>query len=175
MAVAEHFNLPATQFLRKNWGNVASVWGLGVSIYVLWVAKGARAAAANAQAEAEQAAEDAREASRVRAALAELQDAAEKIKQIGLFTTARKWDLVQLRAEEVMEICRTTLARWGDFPALKGPRNRLNDAANQMRTVAEEASKSEPDSEGVRTAQLDAHETLSAIVGKILKEEEAGS
>jgi len=152
VVAAEHFNLPATRFLVKNWGNVASVWGVAVSIYVLWVAKGARAAAANAEKEAEHAVQEAKAATRVRAALAELQGAAEKTTQIGLFTTAPKWDLVQLRAEEVMSICRATLARWGDFPSLKGPRNRLNDTATQMRSIVEEASKPQPSAEGIKRA-----------------------
>jgi hypothetical protein len=154
-------------FLSAHWGDIASVLGLGVSIGALWFAKGAREAAQEAASEVEEAASEARAAARVRAALEELQDAAQKCTQLRTDIGAKKWDLVQVRAEEVMQSCRTTVARWGTDEALKDSRTRLLQVATAMRGIIEETSKEEIDIAAVREAQLDAHEKLSATVGKI--------
>jgi hypothetical protein len=162
--VPEQFQEAIKQWFIKNWGNVASVWGLSVSIYVLRVAKGARRAA-----------EDAKMASRTRNALQELQSAVVSSAEIGQYASTGHWLVVKLRASEVLGCCRNTVNRWGEDSALKGSRNRLNHAAEQMRSIAEEATQPEPNLQAVIRAQLDAHEALNAVVGKILKEQEARS
>jgi len=152
------------EFVKANWGSIASVWGLGVSIYVLFVAKGARKAA-----------EDARAAERLRTALEEMEDAEEKCNQVGLFARVPKWELVQLRAEEVMSICRATNARWGEDPSLTETRNNLLLVAALMRSIIEEASKPKVSLKNILNAQLDGKEKLTAIVGQIHKSEESRS
>src|SRR5216683_7734401 len=109
------------EYVAKNWGDLASVWGLGVSLYVYFVAQGARNAA-----------EEARSAERLRTALAGLEDAASKCIEVGQFAGNQKWDVVELRAQEVMACCRTTVAAWGDNRALKESKNRLNEVATLM-------------------------------------------
>ena len=151
-------------YLLQNWGNIASAWGLIVSLIVLFFAKNARAAA-----------EEAKLAARTRGALEDLQVALICSSLVGQHARERNWTVVQLKAEEVMGCCRTTVNRWGDDVALKGSRNRLNQAAEQMRSIAEEASKPEANLETIVRAQLEAHEKLSAVVGKILREQEVGS
>jgi hypothetical protein len=152
------------QFFAKHWGNIASVWGLGVSIYVLFVAKGARKAA-----------EDARSAERVRTALEELEDAADKCTQLGQFARDQKWDLVHLRAQEVMTCCRTTIARWGEDPALKESRNKVLQVATFMRSIVEETHSAEVNRKAILDAQLNSDEKLSAVVGRMHREQESGS
>jgi hypothetical protein len=151
------------KFVRENWGGIASVWGLGVSIYVLFVAKGARKAA-----------EEARSIEQVRTVLEELEAGAEKIGHLGLFAHGSNWDLVRLRAEEVMTSCRTIVARWGDDPVFRDSRNKLLMVATLMRSIIEEANKDTVDSGRVIEAQLNASEKLSAVVGRVYKEKELG-
>ncbi len=156
--------LATLAFVGRNWGNVASVWGLAVSIYVLVVARGARKAA-----------EEARSTERLRTAVEGLQEAAEKTRQIGLLARANKWDLVQLRSEEVLTICRSTVARWGDQDVLKESKNKLLTVSTIMRSIAEESGKPDVDAGQVVKAQLDASEMLSSVVGKAHKGHESRS
>ncbi len=154
----------AIQFATQNWGNIASAWGLVVSFYVLFVAKGARKAA-----------EEARSAERLRTALEELEDAAKKCTELGQFTRDQKWDLVHLRAQEVMASCRSTVARWGEDPALKDSRNKVLQVATFMRSIVEETNKGTISQKTVSDAQLNSDEKLTAVVGKIHREQESGS
>jgi hypothetical protein len=143
---------------------MASVWGLAVSFYVLVVARGARKAA-----------EEARSAERLRTALAGLEDAAAKCIEVGQFARNQKWDVVELRAQEVMARCRTTLAAWGDNPALKESRNKLNEVATLMRSIIEESRSNNVNRKTILSAQLDSDEKLSVVVGKIKREHKTGS
>ncbi len=153
-----------TDFATENWGSIASVWGLAVSIYVLFVAKGARKAA-----------EDARSAERVRTALEELEDSADKCTELGQFARDKKWDLVHLRAHEVMESCRITVARWGEDQALKDSRNKVLQVATLMRSIVEETHNANVNQRTVLEAQLNSAEKLSAVVGRMHREQESGS
>lgn len=153
-----------TEFVANNWGSIASVWGLGVSIYVLFVAKGARKAA-----------EDARSAERLRTVLEELEDAAKKCTELGQFARAQKWDLVHLRAQEVMASCRVTVARWGEDSALRDYRNKVLQVATFMRSIVEETNKDTVSQKTISDAQLNSDEKLSAVVGRMHKEQESGS
>ena len=169
LLLAVLFGIPATReattkFATDNWGNIASVWGLGVTFYVLFVAKGARRAA-----------EDARSAEKLRTALAGLEDAANKCTQVGQFARDQKWDLVELRAQEVMACCRTTLAAWGDNPALTESRKKLNEVATLMRSIIEESRNDNVSRKTILDAQLNSDEKLSVVVGKIQKEHKSGS
>jgi hypothetical protein len=166
---------PAREWLSKNWGNTVSAWGLAVSIYVLWVAKGARAAAEEATKETEKAAGEARSSAKVRAALEELQESAESTKQIRLFASHQKWDLVQLRAEEVMNTCRTTVGRWGDDDPLKESQNNLLTVANLMEGIIKEAGKLDVNPAQIEKAQISASKKLSTVLGSVLRGQDSGS
>lgn len=87
----------------------------------------------------------------------------------------QNWQVVKLKAEEVMESCRIIVNRLEDNPALKDSKNSLNQAATMMRTIAEEASKSAPGLKRIVKTQLDAHEHISAVEGKFRKEQDLRS
>lgn len=123
----------AIAIASQNWGNIASVWGLGVSIYLISIARGARKAA-----------QDARSGEKARTALQDLRQAAEKITHVGVYAGSQKWDAVQLRAEEVMVCCHSTVARWKDDPAFKDSSNDLLMVATQMRSIVMEGRVARP-------------------------------
>ena len=91
----------ASEFLFRNWGNLASVLGLGVSVATLVVAWKAREAAEAATAVA-----------RRRGLTEVLQDAVRTNEQVGLFLSQRKWDIVWLRAQETTSAASLALTRW---------------------------------------------------------------
>ena len=173
--VLERLQVPAMQWLGRNWGNLASLWGLGVSVYVLWVAKGARIAAKKAREEAEEAAKTAKSSARIRGALEDLQAALSASRQVSHHAAVHNWQVVKLKAEEVMESCRILVNRWDDSPSLKDSRNLLNQAATMMRTIAEEASKTAPNPQRIVKTQLDAHNHISAVEGKVQQEQDLRS
>ena len=175
LVVTPRTRASATDFLADNWGNIASVWGLGLSVYVLWVAKGAKGAAEEATREAQEAAAAARSAAQTRSALEELQDAAAKTTQIGLFARAQKWDLASLTAQEVMNICRVTVARWGEDQIFKDSRTRLLSAISQMQTIVQESNDPDVNLQSVLDAQLTASDKLSFALGKIRRGQDLGS
>jgi hypothetical protein len=112
--------------LRDNWGNVASVWGLAIGIYVVVVATGARRAA-----------EEARLRSKILSLTEELDAAAHKIQEVGHFLSVGNWEVVRIRAEEVSNTCEVALGKWADDPLRKKSRNNLILAAKLMRSIAE--------------------------------------
>jgi hypothetical protein len=163
-AIAVLLTIPATreattQFTAENWGSIASVWGLIVSFYLLFVATGARRAA-----------QEARSAEKLRTALAGLEDAAAKCIQVGQFARNEKWDVVELRAQEVMARCRTTLAAWGDTPALRESRNKLLEVATLMESIIQESRNANVNRKTILDAQLDSDVKLSVVVGRIQRE-----
>lgn len=92
-----------TGFLAQNWGNIASVAGLVISIWVLVVAR-----------KAKQAAEETRSAAR-RKNLSDLwEEARNNSRQVNIFLKGGSWEAAQIRAEDVSSNCRHALARWGD-------------------------------------------------------------
>lgn len=164
LVLAVLLGIPVTRevtikFGIENWGSIASVWGLVVSFYVLIVATGARRAA-----------QEARSAERLRTALVGLEDAAAKCIQVGQFARNQKWDVVELRAQEVMARCRTTLAAWGDNPALRESRNKLLEVAILMESIIQESRNVNVNRKTILDAQLDSDVKLSVVVGRIQKE-----
>ena len=90
----------AAEFQRRNWGNLISSWGLGVSLGVLFYAKGARRAAQDAQKEI-----------RRRSLAEELHDAHSRALEVGTSMRDGKWDIVFLRAQEISAACGIILSR----------------------------------------------------------------
>jgi hypothetical protein len=156
-------------YLSSNWGNIASVWGLLVGVYVLVVAKGAKRAA-----------EEATSKERERSLVEELDEAKAKIQQVGLFARDGKWDVVLLRAEEVLSSCRSILARWGEDYLSEDPRNMLLTVSTLVRSIADVAAESsvrnlsDQHRRDVLRAQLDASELISSVVGQSRKVQEKG-
>lgn len=145
-------------FVKRNWGNIASAWGLAIGVYVLIVAQGARRAA-----------EQARQLGRARGLLEELEEANKKIQQVGVFIGQRRWDLVNHVAREVLVRCRGIVARWNDLPEASS--NTLLKAIVLVRSIAESAmanvseEQREKHARRLARAQLDAAELLSTALG----------
>ena len=86
-------------------GTVVSIVGLGFTIYVLWVAKGAKKAA-----------EEARQAvlsgTRKRSLIEELEDVRRMIQQVGNLIQQEEWTAVHMQTEEIVGTCNAAMARW---------------------------------------------------------------
>lgn len=90
-----------SEFFGQNWGNLASVLGVIVSVATLVVATKAR-----------QAAEAAKAVARRQSLTEVLQDTVRKNEQVGLFLSQRRWDIVWLRAQEIAGATSIVLTRW---------------------------------------------------------------
>lgn len=105
-------------------GTLASVIGLGVGIYVIIVARGARDAAQAARAGA-----------RRRNLVEELEGASQKIQQVGNFIQQEQWVAVRLRTEEIIAACKLTLTRWPDELS-EQRRNEVITASTLIHSIA---------------------------------------
>jgi hypothetical protein len=145
------------RFLWQNWGNIASLAGLIIGIVVLIVAKGAKTAAIQA-----------REQARRRDLTEELADLARKMEQVGLFAAQRKWDIVQLRAEESHSTCTGAITRWGDQLTV-GCRNKLLNVISFTRSIAELTYgpvPTEVDRLQILSTQLRTRELVDSVLGE---------
>jgi len=145
------------ELLSRNWGNVASVWGLAVGLYVLIVASGARRAA-----------EEARLRSRRQSLTEELEEAKNKVQQMGHFLAVDNLAVVRIRGEEILASCQSVLQRWDNDPLWRKSKNKLLSATEIIRTIAEiAATKGTLDADEKKQtaiAQLKASELLSAVL-----------
>lgn len=147
-------------------GTVSSVIGLGVGVYVLIVAKGARAAA-----------QDARVLARKRTLAEELEHAKKYIEQVGDYLQNREWMAVRIRAQEIMTSCRESLTRWPDGLS-QDRKNDILNASALVRSIAEVAAS--PDLANIKPTkltrltqtQLEATELLSNALGEARNREE---
>ncbi|HEV2221627.1 MAG TPA: hypothetical protein VGR84_01355 [Candidatus Acidoferrales bacterium] len=151
------------QALSNNWGSMASVLGLGVSIATFLVAKRAKTAA-----------EDAKREARRRNLSEDLQDARTKSEQAGLFINETKWDIVFVRSQEIASICSLVLKRWSDelSEASKEQIRLARDEASSISRVATRASVRQPSESQLRSltaAQRKLNELLSSELGESLK------
>jgi hypothetical protein len=153
-------------FLKQNWGNLASVVGLVVSLAVLWVAK-----------KAKDAAEGARSLARLKSLLEELESAGNRVQSIRAHLKDRKWDLVDLLVDQALSACRSALKRWADHLA-ESSRDNLVAACRLLRSILEtcvKASTGEPSDEQWRlamNAQQEARELMSTALGQVKGAEE---
>lgn len=147
-------------------GGIASIVGLGVSIWVLIVAQGAK-----------EAAEEARAIARTRNLTEELDEASHKLQQVGIFLQQEEWFGIQLRIDEIAAICRTAMTRWSDHL----PEERRNDvlsAVQLMRSIARlsaDLSGRQPTSieiKKLRTTHSRASELINDTLGEVRKGEE---
>jgi hypothetical protein len=116
-------------FTVNNWGNLATVIGLGISIWTLVVARGAKKAAQQARNEA-----------RRQKLTEELQSAVHKIEQLGHYILSKKWEIAFLQAQEVASSCSLVLRRWSDT-LNESSRDRILMAQAQAGSVAKAAMK----------------------------------
>jgi len=151
-------------FLAANWGNIASVLALAVSIATLVVATKAKDAANAARAEA-----------RRRSLAEELQDAQRKAEQVGFFVRDRKWELVFLRSQEVTGACILILERWqGDLG--EHSKERILKASVEADSIGEVASRTgtraptDHELRSIAAAQRRVHQLLSGLLGQSLSE-----
>ena len=105
-------------------GTVASVAGLGVSIYLIFVARAARDAARSARASA-----------RKMGLVEELESTSQKIQQVGTFIQLEQWIAVRLRSEEILGSCQITLSRWPDH-LTQARKNEIITASGLIHSIA---------------------------------------
>lgn len=132
------------------------MWGLFISIYVLFIAKGARTAARQAVS-----------AEKLRTALDELADAADKCTHVGLYAQSEDWSLARLRAAEVQATCRSTIARWEKDETLKDSRNKLLRVAENMLSIVEAIDNQTANKQTILEAQRDSDNRLAVVVGRM--------
>ena len=141
-------------------GTLASLTGLGVGLYVLRVAKGARGAA-----------RDARVLARKRNLAEELEQARKNIEQVGDYLNKREWMAVRIRAQEIMTSCRESLTRWPDGLS-EDRKNDVLNASSLVHSIADEAAAPDVSDFGpaklkrLSSTQLRAAELLSGALGE---------
>lgn len=143
------------QVLRDNWGNIASVVGLGVSIATLVVATKAKEAANAAKVEA-----------RRQNLTDEIQDAQRKAEQLGTYLAQQKWEIVHLRSQEVITSCSQILRRWGKESLSERSRNNFLVAQQQAGSIAEvavRALRDAPSDREFKTLSIAQHKALELL------------
>jgi hypothetical protein len=150
-------------------GAIASALGLITSIWVLLVARGARAAA-----------EQARSVARRRNLLEELDAAEHKLQELGTFIQQEEWVGIQIRTAEILAECRSAMTRWSD----QLPEERRNDvltAAQLVHSIATRASELSvadrllpADKKKLVGAHLKASGLLNDALGEARRQDERG-
>jgi len=150
-------------FAAEHWGDLASVVGVGVSVWTLVVARRAREAAIEARTEAR------------RSSLAEeLRDAHRKAEQVGIFVIQRKWDIVFLRAQEITGVTGLVLSRWGADLG-EDSRSRMLECGVLASSIAKAASgiagteASRYAAQRVAATQQKMLELLGTVLGECIK------
>jgi len=129
-AVADLNNyLPAIDIV----GAVASVLGLGFTIYVLRVARDAKSAA-------EAARDAALSAVRKRSLIEDLEDVRRMVQQVGNLIQQEEWMAVHMRIEEIVGTCKSAMARWGDALADE-TRTGVVTAGTLLQSIAAKSSE----------------------------------
>jgi hypothetical protein len=112
-------------WFKPNWGNLASVLGLIISLITLWFAK-----------RASQAANEAKAAVLQRNAADDLSEAARQAQDLLVFLRRGEWQLLRLKADELHTMASWVISRWGDKLDVESI-NRLTLARGQVRLVVE--------------------------------------
>lgn len=149
-------------------GTVTSAAGLGVGIYVLLAVK-----------QAKEAAEDAFALAKQRDLVEQLEEASERIQQMGIFAKGRQCDVLHLRANEVLSRCNEIAMRWPEHLG-DDAKNDVMKARTQVRSIADVTfqAASEPLSDRhwirISKAQLEANTLISGALGSARKRAEGG-
>lgn len=148
-------------------GALTSLAGLGLGLYVLHVAKGARAAAREARVLASK-----------RNLAEELEQARKNIELVGDYLNQKEWTALRIRAQEIMTSCRESLTRWPNGLS-EDRKNDVLSASSLVHSLADEAAA--PDVSEFKSAklrrmsniQLQAAELLSGALGEARNRVEA--
>jgi hypothetical protein len=145
-------------------GAVASVVGLGFTIYVLSVAKDAKAAA-------EQAREAALSSARKRSLIEDLEDIRRMIQQVGNLIQQEEWMAVHMRTEEIVGTCKVAMARWGDGLSIEAG-DGVVTAGNLLQSIAAKSSEygERPLTPPEKNKLISTHLRASALVHTALGE-----
>lgn len=149
-------------FAASNWGSLASIVGLGISVWTLIVATGARKAAQEARGEA-----------RRQMLTEELQNAVYRAEQLGHHVLLRKWEIAFIRAQEVASSCSLILRRWTDTLSVPS-KDRILLAQAQAGSIAKAAMRAnaapptDQQLQRIVDAQQRAFQLLSAEKGESL-------
>lgn len=147
-----------SHWLSSNWGNLASVLGLAVSTATFFVARWAKEAAEQAKAEA-----------RRRNLADELEEAQRKTEQVGSYLGQEKWEIVLLRAQEVVTSCSQILRRWGTDELSEQSRDNILVAQQQAGSivrVALRAPRIPPTEQDLRRIAGAQHKALQLLSGE---------
>ena len=110
-------------FIKQNWGNLASVAGLIISIFTLLFAK-----------RASEAATEAKEGVLKHNIADDLQEAVHRSQELSVFFQVNEWKVLRLKADELQAQTSWLISRWGDKLGLESM-NRLTRAKEQLRSV----------------------------------------
>ncbi|MBI3949662.1 MAG: hypothetical protein HY314_04310 [Acidobacteria bacterium] len=113
------------EFIEQNWGNLASVAGLIISMVTLLFAR-----------RASQAARGAREAVLKRNVADDLQETARQSQEILLFFDVGKWEIARLKADELQILASWLITRWEDRLD-EMSKVRMSPASVQLRSIVE--------------------------------------
>jgi hypothetical protein len=114
-------------------GAVASVVGLGLTIYLLRIARDVKKAV-------ERAREDTLSTTRKRSLVEDLEDVRRMIQQVGNLIQQEEWLAVHMRTEEIVGTCKAAMARWGDGLPNKA-KDGVGTAGSLLQSVAAKSSE----------------------------------
>jgi hypothetical protein len=147
-------------------GTIASVLGLGVSLYVLGVAKDVRDAVAAAQVVA-----------RRRNLAEELDQVSSKLQQLGNFLQQEEWVAVQIRIDEILAICKMAATRWSDHLSMEHL-NGVLTAVTLIQSIATRSAEvsgrevSPAEKKRLTRTHLTASGLINSARGEVRREEE---
>jgi hypothetical protein len=149
-------------------GTLASVAGVLMGIYVIHVTRDAR-----------EAAQAARTLAQKRGLIEELEDALQRIQQVGNLLHQEEWVAVRMRTEEVLGACKTTLTRWPEHLS-EERKNEVLKASALLRsiivtTAGVDGQVTQQQKEKLADAHIRASGHISSALGEARREEERNS
>lgn len=148
-------------------GTIASLGGLCISIWLIFITQDARDAAREARALA-----------RKRNLVEELESALQMIQQVGNFVQQEQWFAVRLRADEISSTCRIALTRWPDHLSVENKDNVVS-AIGLVGSIAKAASEHNNDNgitlsrkRKINDAHVRASDHISSALGEARRSEE---
>lgn len=154
---------PLLDFVKSNWGNLASVCGLVLTCFALWFARSARIAAREARAGV-----------RLRNLTDDVRAIDTNVQRLREHAQQRQWPTVQLLAEDCYVGCVRLIDRL-DGRLKEGGMNRLLSTRTALRSVARLARSGAADDslDQILSAQLKVREHLQCLIGECERLEEA--
>lgn len=151
-------------------GTIASAVGLGISVWLIFITKGARKAAEDAE-------ETVQTYTRKRDLVQELEAVNHRADQLGALLHHEQWFAAQMRIQEIQSSCSEILSRWPDgLPEEK--RGDLLRAAELSRSIARrlpsdtQTRPTEAERGRLVDVQLKVNRHISSALGEARKTEE---